>query len=149
MMITCGGGDDLGNCTLRITFCIAMTLVSLAVVIAVLALLWLWVLVLLLLIMTLVAVLVIVVASVVVVLMLLADSSETETGSTAAASPFTAQLIAIFVLHVIKAVKTDIQISSIEGRKNLVGGRLETDVTTAKRNRFGYFSTIEYSADSE
>uniref|UniRef100_A0A1A9W3Q6 WD_REPEATS_REGION domain-containing protein n=1 Tax=Glossina brevipalpis TaxID=37001 RepID=A0A1A9W3Q6_9MUSC len=47
-------------------------------------------------------------------------------------------------------IKTATQISSIEGRKDLAGGRLETDIITAKRNRLGrYFSTIEYSVDGE
>uniref|UniRef100_A0A1A9Z1X3 WD_REPEATS_REGION domain-containing protein n=1 Tax=Glossina pallidipes TaxID=7398 RepID=A0A1A9Z1X3_GLOPL len=47
-------------------------------------------------------------------------------------------------------VKTATQISSIEGRKDLASGRLETDIITAKRNQLGrYFSTIEYSADGE
>ncbi|XP_037895786.1 periodic tryptophan protein 2 homolog isoform X1 [Glossina fuscipes] len=47
-------------------------------------------------------------------------------------------------------VKTATQISSIEGRKDLASGRLETDIITAKRNQLGrYFSTIEYSVDGE
>ncbi|EDW01423.1 periodic tryptophan protein 2 homolog [Drosophila grimshawi] len=47
-------------------------------------------------------------------------------------------------------VKSATQVVTIEGRDDLGGGRLETDVVTAKKNaQSNYFSTIEYSADGE
>ncbi|XP_060652444.1 periodic tryptophan protein 2 homolog [Drosophila nasuta] len=47
-------------------------------------------------------------------------------------------------------VKSATQVTTIEGRDDLGGGRLETDVVTAKTNtQSNYFSTIEYSADGE
>ncbi|XP_053962765.1 periodic tryptophan protein 2 homolog [Anastrepha ludens] len=47
-------------------------------------------------------------------------------------------------------VKTSTQISCIEGRNDLAGGRYENDVITGKKNLEGkYFSSIEYSVDGE
>lgn len=47
-------------------------------------------------------------------------------------------------------VKTATQISSIEGRNDLAGGRYEADVITSKKNLEGkYFTSIEYSVDGE
>nr|XP_014091332.1 periodic tryptophan protein 2 homolog [Bactrocera oleae] len=47
-------------------------------------------------------------------------------------------------------VKTATQISSIEGRNDLAGGRYEADVITGKKNLEGkYFTSIEYSVDGE
>ncbi|KAH8289010.1 hypothetical protein KR054_012537, partial [Drosophila jambulina] len=47
-------------------------------------------------------------------------------------------------------VKSATQGTTIEGRNDLSGGRLETDIITAKKNaQANYFSTIEYSADGE
>ncbi|XP_016987237.1 periodic tryptophan protein 2 homolog [Drosophila rhopaloa] len=47
-------------------------------------------------------------------------------------------------------IKSAGQVTSIEGRNDLSGGRLETDIITAKKNaQANYFSTIEYSADGE
>uniref|UniRef100_A0A034VCB5 Periodic tryptophan protein 2-like protein n=2 Tax=Bactrocera dorsalis TaxID=27457 RepID=A0A034VCB5_BACDO len=47
-------------------------------------------------------------------------------------------------------VKTATQISSIEGRNDLAGGRYEADIITGKKNLEGkYFTSIEYSVDGE
>ncbi|XP_016929425.3 periodic tryptophan protein 2 homolog [Drosophila suzukii] len=47
-------------------------------------------------------------------------------------------------------IKSAGQVTTIEGRNDLSGGRLETDIITAKKNaQANYFSTIEYSADGE
>ncbi|EDW09717.1 periodic tryptophan protein 2 homolog [Drosophila mojavensis] len=47
-------------------------------------------------------------------------------------------------------VKSATQVNTIEGRNDLGGGRLQTDIVTAKKNaKSNYFSTIEYSADGE
>ncbi|KAH8400958.1 hypothetical protein KR009_002122, partial [Drosophila setifemur] len=47
-------------------------------------------------------------------------------------------------------IKSATQVASIEGRNDLSGGRLATDMITAEKNaQANYFSTIEYSADGE